>query len=57
MEIITLEEEQIRPAGKSRDEPNMNPFLEEPKSVPYHVTVIWLSHVITSHLLHTFLCS
>lgn len=40
MEIITLEEEQIRPAGKSRDEPNMNPFLEEPKSVPYHVTVI-----------------
>lgn len=40
MEIITLEEEQIRPAGKARDEPNMNPFLEEPKSVPYHVTVI-----------------
>lgn len=40
MEIVTLEEEQIRPAGKARDEPNLNPFLEEPKSVSYHVTVI-----------------
>ena len=33
MEIVTLEEEQIRPAGKARDEPNMNPFLEPPKFV------------------------
>jgi hypothetical protein len=31
MEIITLEEEQLKPAGKARDEPNMNPVLEEPK--------------------------
>ena len=30
MEIITLEEEQIRPAGKARDEPNLNPVLSEP---------------------------
>ena len=35
MEIVTLEEEQIRPAGKARDEPNMNPFLEPPKFVIY----------------------
>lgn len=31
MEIVSLEEEQIRPAGKARDEPNLNPVLMEPK--------------------------
>ena len=31
MEIVTLEEAQLRPAGKARDDPNSNPFLEEPK--------------------------
>ena len=31
LEIVTLEEEQIRPAGKARDEPNLNPKLEPPK--------------------------
>ena len=30
MEIVTLEEEQLRPAAKARDEPNLNPVLLEP---------------------------
>ena len=30
MEIVTLEEEQLRPAGKGRDDPNSNPRLDEP---------------------------
>ena len=28
LEIVTLEEEQIRPAGNGREEPSMNPVLE-----------------------------
>ena len=31
MEVVTEEEEQLRPAGKSRDEPTMNPVLDPPK--------------------------
>jgi len=31
IELITKDEEAVRPAGKARDEPNMNPALEEPK--------------------------
>jgi len=31
IELITAEEAEVRPAGKARDEPNMNPTLEEPK--------------------------
>ena len=31
MEIVNEEEEQLRPAGKARDEPNLNPALPEPK--------------------------
>ena len=30
-EVVTEEEEQLRPAGQAREEPNMNPHLEEPK--------------------------
>jgi len=30
MEVVSEEEEQLRPAGKSRDEPNMNPVLDPP---------------------------
>ncbi|KAL4231637.1 hypothetical protein ACF0H5_009217 [Mactra antiquata] len=30
IELITKDEEEVRPAGKARDEPNMNPVLEEP---------------------------
>ena len=31
LEIVTEEEEQLRPAAKSRDDPNMNPMLDPPK--------------------------
>ena len=31
LEIVTLEEEQLRPAGMAREEPNMNPKLDPPK--------------------------
>ncbi|XP_069779523.1 dysferlin isoform X4 [Narcine bancroftii] len=31
LEIVTEEEKEERPAGQGRDEPNMNPKLEEPK--------------------------
>ena len=31
LEIVTLEEEQLRPAGMGRSEPNMNPKLDPPK--------------------------
>ena len=30
-EIVSEEESQIRPAGKAREEPNMNPVLDPPK--------------------------
>ncbi|WAR21900.1 MYOF-like protein [Mya arenaria] len=30
LELITKDEAETRPAGKARDEPNMNPVLEEP---------------------------
>ena len=33
MEVVSEEEEQRRPAGKARDDPNMNPFLDPPKWV------------------------
>ena len=29
-EIVTEAEEQLRPAGQGREEPNMNPYLEKP---------------------------
>ena len=29
-EIVTEEEEKLRPAGLGREEPNMNPHLDEP---------------------------
>ena len=31
IELITKEEAEVRPAGKARDEPNMNPVLDPPK--------------------------
>lgn len=31
LEVVTLEEEQIRPAGKAREDPNDNPKLDPPK--------------------------
>ena len=31
MELIAEEEANVRPAGKAREEPNMNPTLDEPK--------------------------
>lgn len=31
MEVVTAEEETLRPAGKARDEPNLNPVLDPPK--------------------------
>ena len=31
MEIVTEEEQEERPAGQGRDEPNMNPKLDQPK--------------------------
>lgn len=34
MEIVTESEREERPAGQGRDEPNMNPKLEDPRSVP-----------------------
>ena len=30
MEVVTADEEQIRPAGKGRDEPNLHPKLDDP---------------------------
>lgn len=30
-EIVTEEEEQLRPAGQARKEPNSNPHLDDPK--------------------------
>ena len=30
-EIVTEEEEQLRPAGQAREEPNMNPHLDDPQ--------------------------
>ena len=30
-ELVSEEEEQLRPAGKARDDPNMNPVLDPPK--------------------------
>lgn len=31
LEIVTEQEHEERPAGLGRDEPNMNPHLEEPQ--------------------------
>ena len=31
MEIVSLEEEELRPAAEGRKEPNSNPRLQEPK--------------------------
>lgn len=31
LEIVTEQENEERPAGLGRDEPNMNPHLEEPR--------------------------
>lgn len=33
MEIVAESEHEERPAGQGRDEPNMNPKLEDPRSV------------------------
>lgn len=33
LEIVTEEEHEERPAGLGRDEPNMNPHLDEPQLV------------------------
>lgn len=33
MEIVTESEHEERPAGHGRDEPNMNPKLEDPRLV------------------------
>ena len=33
IELLSKEESEVRPAGKARDEPNINPVLEEPKYV------------------------
>lgn len=33
VEICTEEEHEEKPCAKARDEPNMNPKLEKPKSV------------------------
>lgn len=45
LEIVTEEEQEERPAGLGRDEPNMNPHLEEPQ---------WVSHMHNTHLrIHT----
>ena len=30
-EIVTEEEEQLRPAGRAREEPNINPHLDDPQ--------------------------
>lgn len=34
LEIVTESEHEERPAGHGRDEPNMNPKLEDPRLVP-----------------------
>lgn len=34
LEIVAESEHEERPAGQGRDEPNMNPKLEDPRSVP-----------------------
>lgn len=31
LEVVTEEEELVRPAGKAREEPNRNPHLPEPE--------------------------
>ena len=31
MEVVTEEEHNLKPAGKARDEPNLNPKLDPPK--------------------------
>ena len=31
IEVLPEAEEKMKPAGKARDDPNMNPFLEKPK--------------------------
>ena len=31
MEVVTEEEHKLKPAGKARDEPNLNPKLDPPK--------------------------
>lgn len=44
LEIVTEEEQDERPAGLGRDEPNMNPHLEEPQ---------WVSHTHNNTLEYT----
>ncbi|XP_075884185.1 dysferlin isoform X1 [Nelusetta ayraudi] len=41
LEIVTEEEQEERPAGLGRDEPNMNPHLEEPKRP--ETSFLWFS--------------
>lgn len=49
LEIVTEEEQEERPAGLGRDEPNMNPHLEEPQ---------WVAHTHDTRLhVHTHKCS
>lgn len=42
IELITKDEEDTRPAGKARDEPNMNPVLDPPKLVQ-KLSYIWIN--------------
>lgn len=35
LEIVAESEHEERPAGQGRDEPNMNPKLEDPRSVGF----------------------
>ena len=58
LEILTLEEEQIRPAGKGREEPNMNPTLQQPKLAYQTHTPTHNSHTTThTRLTHVYTCS
>jgi len=48
-EIVSEEESQLRPAGKGREDPNLNPVLEPPKCVP-----AWFYRI--SYFQHFYLC-
>lgn len=49
LEIVTEEEHEERPAGLGRDEPNMNPHLDEPQLVSVKHTCTHIHRYAHTH--------
>lgn len=45
LEIVSEADADVRPAGKGRDEPNMNPKLDPPKYYYFYALICKCQHV------------